>query len=50
MGDGGYYADGEIRTKTVRELAVAMIESLADEKATAKLLEMIEHPNGPEGQ
>ncbi len=36
-----YYADGEMRTKTVRELALSMIETLADDKASAKLIAMI---------
>ena len=43
----GYYADGEIRTKTVRELARSMIEALAEDKAAKKLLELISRQDAP---
>lgn len=42
-----YYANGEIRTKTVRELALSMIEALAEDKAAKKLLELIGRQDAP---
>lgn len=42
-----YYASGEIRTKTVRELAQSMIEALAEDKAAKKLLELISRQDAP---
>ncbi len=42
-----YYANGEIRTKTVRELALSMIEALAEDKAARKLLELISQQDAP---
>lgn len=42
-----YYAKGEIRTKTVRELAMSMIDALATDRASKKLLEMIQQADAP---
>lgn len=42
-----YYASGEIRTKTVRELARSMIEALAEDKAAKKLIELISRQEAP---
>lgn len=42
-----YYSSGEMRTKTVRELAQQMIETLATDKASQKLIEMLQQADAP---
>lgn len=37
-----YYKDPEMKVTTVREMAIAMIEAISEEKAAKKIVEMLQ--------